>query len=104
MNQAVLDKKPIHPGDDVGPQVFFEHVASLHEVNFHVAWTETLQSAWDQACKLLGEDKRPEDRLQNDDGVDLMGKLGWTFRQLAEDKHTKSRKFQIIGPTGGATQ
>lgn len=104
MNEAVLDKKPVDSEDHVGPKVFFEHVASLQEVKFRVDWSATLQSAWDEAYRQLGEAKRPEDRLQNDDGQDLMSKLGWTFRQLFDDKHTKSRKFQIIGPTGGAAQ
>lgn len=104
MNETVFDKKPVDSDDHVGPKVSFEHVASLQEVKFRVDWSATLQSAWDEAYRKLGEAKRPEDRLQNDDGQDLMNKLGWTFRQLFDDKHTKSRKFQIVGPTGGAAQ
>ncbi|MCU7370734.1 hypothetical protein PEC18_07525 [Paucibacter sp. O1-1] len=105
MNEAVLEKKPTDGDDDhVGPKVVFEHVASLQEVKFRVNWNATLQSAWDEAYRQLNEPKRSEDRLQNDDGQDMMGKLGWTLRQLFDDKHTKSRKFQIVGPTGGAAQ
>ena len=105
MNEAVLEKKPTDADDGhVGPKVFFEHVASLQEVKFRVDWNATLQSAWDDAYRQLDEPKRSEDRLQNDDGQDMMGKLGGTFRQLFDDKHTKSRKFQIVGPTGGAAR
>lgn len=105
MNDAVLDKAP-HDGnsddDKHGPKLTFEHVASVQEVKFRVSWNETLQAAWDVAYEKLGEDRRSDDRLQTDDGVDMMPFLGKTMRELFDDKQTKSRKFQIVGPTGGA--
>lgn len=105
MNDTVIEKKPQDKdADEYGPKLSFEHVASLHEVKFRVAWSDTLQAAWDLAYEKLGEDKRAEDRLQTDDGQDMMSKLGWTLRQLFDDKSTKSRRFQIVGPTGGAWQ
>lgn len=107
MNDAILEKKPHDGGSDQdddkhGPKLQFEHVASVQEVKFRVSWNDTLQAAWDTAYEKLGEDKRPDDRLQTDDGVDMMPLLGKTMRQLFDDKHTKSHKFQIVGPTGGA--
>jgi hypothetical protein len=104
---AVLDKKPHDSGSDQdddkhGPKLQFEHVASVQHVKFRVSWNDTLQAAWDIAYDQLGEDKRPDDRLQTDDGVDMMPHLGKTMRQLFDDKHAKSHKFQIVGPTGGA--
>lgn len=107
MNDAVLEKEPHgggsdHDDDKHGPKLTFEHVASVQEVKFRVSWNETLQAAWDTAYEKLGEDRRADDRLQTDDGVDMTPFLGETMRQLFDDKHTKSRKFQIVGPTGGA--
>lgn len=78
----------------------FEHVASVQDVSFRVSWSDTLQAAWDIAYLKLGEQRRPDDRLQTDDGVDMMPFLGETLRQLFDNKHTKSHKFQIVGPTG----
>jgi hypothetical protein len=107
MSDSVLEKKPHGGGNDQeddkqGPKLQFEHVASVQDVKFRVAWNDTLQAAWDTAYEKLGEDKRPDDRLQTDDGVDMMPHLGKTMRQLFDDKHAKSHKFQIVGPTGGA--
>lgn len=107
MNEAVLERKPHdggsdHDDDKHGPKLQFEHVASVQEVKFRVSWNDTLQAAWDTAYDKLGEDKRPDDRLQTDDGVDMMPHLGKTMRQLFDDRHAKSHKFQIVGPTGGA--
>lgn len=106
MNDAVLEKKP-HDGGDQGddkhgPNLQFEHVASVQHVKFQVAWTTTLQTAWDKAYEKLGEDRRADDRLQTDGGVDMTPHLGKTMRQLFDDKRTKSHKFVIVGPTGGA--
>ncbi|GAB1414109.1 MAG: hypothetical protein LC131_06405 [Anaerolineae bacterium] len=103
MNDTVFEKQlQDNDHDSHGPKLHFEHVASLQDVKFRVSWTTTLQAAWDLAYDKLGEDKRPEDRLQTDDGKDMMGLLGMTMRQLFDDKHLKSHKFQIVGPTGGA--
>lgn len=103
MNDTALVKKPQdNDNDDHGPKLQFEHVASVQEVKFRVSWNDKLQSAWDLAYEKLGEDKRADDRLQTDDGVDMMSMLGKTMLQLFDDKHTKSHKFQIVGPTGGA--
>jgi hypothetical protein len=107
MSNAVLENQPHHGGSDQdddkhGPKLQFEHVASVQDVTFRVSWSDTLQAAWDTAYAKLGEDRRADDRLQTDDGVDMMPFLGKTMRQLFDDKLTKSRKFQIVGPTGGA--
>lgn len=96
------DESNNHDDDKHGPKLQFEHVASVQEVKFRTPWSDTLQSAWDMAYDKLGEDKRPDDRLQTDDGVDMTPYLGETMRQIFDDKHTKSHKFQIVGPTGGA--
>lgn len=107
MNDFDIEKGP-HQGssnqddDKHGPKLQFEHVASVQDVKFRVSWSDTLNVAWDTAYQKLGEDKRPDDRLQTDDGVDMMPFLGMTVRQLFDDKHAKSHKFQIVGPTGGA--
>lgn len=92
-------------GDDdkQGPKLHFDHIASVQEVKFRAAWSDSLQAAWDAAYTLLGEDRRADDRLQSDDGVDMMPFLTLTLRQLFDDKKLKSHKFQIVGPTGGAT-
>lgn len=107
MNDAVIQKKPHdddhgRDDDDHGPKLHFEHVNSVQDVKFRVSWSDTLQAAWNEAYEKLGEDKRPDDRLQTESGVDMMPHLGKTMRQLFDDKHTKSHKFQIVGPTGGA--
>lgn len=107
MSDAAIENKPHdgtngQHGDTHGPKLQFEHVASVQEVTFRVSWSDTLQAAWDMAYVELGEDRRPDDRLQTDDGTDMMPFLGETMRQLFDDKHTKSHKFQIISPTGGA--
>lgn len=107
MNDATIEKNPHqggnnHDDDSHGPRLQFEHVGSVQDVKFRVSWNDTLLAAWDTAYEKLGEDKRPDDRLQTDDGVDMMPFLGKTMRQLFDDKHTKSHKFQIVGPTGGA--
>lgn len=107
MNDAVTLKKSQDGGNDdhddkKGPKLQFEHVASVQDTKFRVNWEDTLQSAWPLAYEKLGEDRRADDRLQTDDGVDMMPFLEKTMRQLFDDKHTKSRKFQIVGPTGGA--
>ena len=107
MSDALIEAKPNdggkdHDDDRHGPKLHFDHVASVQEVSFRVSWNDTLQAAWDQAYRKLGEDKRPDDRLQTDDGADMMPFLGESMRQLFDDKHTKSHKFQIVGPTGGA--
>jgi hypothetical protein len=107
MTDAVLEKKPHdggndHDDDKHGPRLTFEHVASVQEVKFRVSWSDTLQAAWDTAYDKLGEDRRADDRLQTDDGLDMMPLLGKTMRQLFEHRLTRSRKFQIVGPTGGA--
>ncbi len=107
MSDATLENKPHEDSSDQhddkhGPKLQFEHVASVQEVTFRVSWSDTLQAAWDTAYVKLGEDRRPEDRLQTDDGVDMMPYIGETMRQLFDDKHTKSHKFQIVSPTGGA--
>lgn len=107
MSDSVLEKKPHdggsnHDDDRHGPKLTFEHVVSVQDVKFQVSWSETLQTAWNTAYEKLGENRRADDRLQTDDGVDMMPFLGKTMRQLFDDKHAKSRKFQIVGPTGGA--
>jgi len=103
MNDQVIEKNPQPDDHDVdGPKLTFEHVASVQDVKFKAAWTSTLQAAWDKAYKKLDEVKRADDRLQTDDGADMMPFLGKTIRQLFDDKHTKSHKFQIVGATGGA--
>jgi hypothetical protein len=107
MTNAVLDKKPQDTdGDDDkhGPKLHFEHVMSVQDVKFRVSWSDTLQAAWDLAYEKLGEDRRPEDRLQSDDGRDMTPHLGKTMRKLFDDKDAKSHKFQIVGPTGGASK
>jgi hypothetical protein len=107
MSSSVLERKPgdggsDHDDDKHGPKLQFEHVASVQEVEFRVSWSDTLEIAWNMAYEKLGEDRRSDDRLQTDDGVDMMPFLGKTMRQLFDDKNTKSHKFQIVGPTGGA--
>lgn len=100
MSDAALENMP-HEGnsdqhdDTHGPKLQFEHVASVQDVSFRVSWSDTLQAAWDIAYLKLGEQRRPDDRLQTDDGVDMMPFLGETLRQLFDNKHTKSHKFQI---------
>lgn len=107
MSDAVIQKKPHdddqgHDDDNHGPKLHFEHVISVHKVTFRASWNDTLQAAWDLAYEKLGEAKRPEDRLQTDDGKDMMPFLGKTMRQLFDEKQTKSHKFEIVGPSGGA--
>lgn len=87
-----------------GQSVTFEHVNSLQEVQLHASKDETLRQLWEDAYVKLGEPHRPDDRLQTDDGRDLMPFLGLTLRQLREEQQINSHKFQIVGPTGGAAR
>lgn len=84
--------------------VTIEHVNSLQEVKLHARWTDTIQQLWDEAYRDLNEPHRQDDRLQTEDGVDLMPFLSLSLRQLHDDKQIKTHKFQIVGPTGGAGQ
>lgn len=100
--EALQVEHPKGGNEQHGPEVNFEHIASLQEVKFHADWNDTLQHTWDRAYEKLGEAHRADDRLQTAEGVDVMPYLGMTLRQLHDDKALKSRKFQIVGPTGGA--
>ncbi len=84
------------------PLVEFEDVNLLETVTFHAPWRTTLTAAWDEAARLLEEPRKPDDRLQNHAGTDLMPYLALTLRELVEKKIVKALKFQIVGPTGGA--
>jgi len=85
-----------------GPKVEFEHVGTSREVDFHASDEDTLQQLWDKAVELLKEPRGPEDRLQSFKGTDLMPHLSLTLKQLKDQKIIDARKFQIVGPTGGA--
>jgi hypothetical protein len=87
-----------------GPRLTFEHVASVQEVSFHEHWLRTLQQAWDRAYVELGEERKAEDRLLNMDGNDMSPYLSETILQLFSRKKTRTHKFQILGPTGGALE
>lgn len=91
-------------GEEHGPVVEFEHVASIQTVDFHANWNDLLLHIWDIAYSKLKEEKRPEDKLQTVDGVDVMPYLNMTLRHLHDKKIAKGFKFQIVGPTGGAKQ
>lgn len=94
---------PSKDDDEHGGQaVIFEHVNSLKEVKIHAAKELTLNDLWNEAYVELKEPRRPDDRLQTDDGKDLMPYLGLTLHQLREENGIKTRKFEILGPTGGA--
>lgn len=85
-----------------GEAVTFEHVNSLKEVKIHAGKDETLTQLWDRAYVELTEPRRPEDRLQTDDGKDVMPYLALTLHQLRKEQGIKTHKFEIVGPTGGA--
>jgi hypothetical protein len=85
-----------------GPKVEFEHVGTSRDVEFHASEDETLQQLWDKAVDLLQETRGPQDRLQSFKGTDLMPYLNLTLAQLKDEKIIDARKFQIVGPTGGA--
>jgi hypothetical protein len=97
--QSTIDTREEGGG---GPELHFEHIASLHTVKVHAKWDETLNQAWDEAYGLLGEARRDGDRLQTDDGVDATPYLTWSIRRIHDEKVLRSHKFQIVGPTGGA--
>ena len=100
----VAKTKPDQNDDAKGPRVTVEHINSLQEVKFHEAWDNTIQHLWDHAYIELHEPRRPQDRLQTEDGKDLTPYLGITLKNLHDDIGIKTHKFQIIGPTGGATK
>lgn len=85
-----------------GKAIAFEHVNSLKNVNVHAKKNETLGELWDEAYIKLEEPRRDGDRLQTDGGVDVMPYLSMTLSQLRDEQGIKTRKFEIIGPTGGA--
>lgn len=84
------------------PTVDFEDVNTLESVDFRTPWHTRLTSAWNEAAKLLGEPRKPNDRLQTPEGRDLTPYLELTLRELEEKKIVAALKFQIVGPTGGA--
>lgn len=92
------DKEDSHGGE----AVTFEHVNSLKEVKIHAGKSETLTQLWDRAYTELKEPRRPDDRMQTDDGKDVMPYLALTLHQLRKEQGIKTHKFEIIGPTGGA--
>lgn len=83
-------------------KVEFEDVNAVETVDFRTSLATTLNAAWDEAATLLGEPRKPTDRLQTPGGADLMPYLGLTLRELKERKIVHAFKFQIVGPTGGA--
>jgi len=83
--------------------VFFEDVNAIESVDFNIAWTTTLNAAWNEAARRLEEPRTPQDRLQAPEGTDLMPYLGLTLRELEERKIVHALRFQIVGPTGGAS-
>ena len=101
---ALEDSTLPNKGDDEhgGQAVIFEHVNSLKEAKIHAAKDLTLNDLWNEAYVELNEPRRPDDRLQTDDGRDLLPYLGLTLRQLRDETGIKTRKFEILGPTGGA--
>ena len=87
-----------------GPEVHFEHVASLRRVSFRGHWEHTLKATWREAYEKLEEEPRVEDRLQTFAGTDVMPFLDKKLGELDEHEHEtfKDWRFQIVGPTGGA--
>jgi len=85
-----------------GQAITFKHVNSLQEVKIHANKEATLDELWNEAHAQLGEPRRPEDRLQTDEGVDVSPYLGLTLKQLRDEHGIKTHKFDIVGPTGGA--
>lgn len=105
VENIVANETPVatHSSEDHGGGVVtFEHVNSLSEVKVHAGKDETLLALWDEAYVELKEPRRPDDRLQTDDGVDLMPHLGLTLEALRQQLNIKTKHFQIVGPTGGA--
>jgi hypothetical protein len=105
MNQE-MNREGLSSAEDGenGPMVEFEHIASIQTVDFHANWNDLLQHIWDIAYGKLKEERRPEDKLQTIEGVDVMQYLNMTLRHLRDEKIAKSFKYQIVGPTGGAIQ
>lgn len=102
---AAQGKPESNPGDaHAVVKVRVEHLASLQEVQLDAKWTDTVQQVWDAALApdKLNEPRRPGDKLQTSDGVDVMPYLTLTLRQLRDEHGIKSHKFEIVGDTGGA--
>jgi hypothetical protein len=103
MSNANEEKQP--PADEHGKKIVrFEHVNSLNEVKVVANDHDTLSMLWEVAYGELKEPHRPDDRLQTDDGADLTPYLGLTLTQLRDQQGIKSHKFEIVGPTGGASR
>lgn len=107
------DETPVHLKEDEHfhsaepehhkePRVEFEDVNAIETVDFRTPWDTKLTVAWNEAAVLLEEPRKPTDRLQTPEGVDLMPYLELTLRELEERKIVTALKFQIVGPTGGA--
>ena len=104
--QKDREHRPDDPGpeDPRGPLVDVLYVNSLDEVKFHMPWTATLNETWARAYHELEEPRQEGDKFQCREGaVDLTPYLTLTLRQLRERHICAARRFQIAGPTGGAT-
>ncbi len=102
-NNVETHKKDKDDANNPGGQaIVFEHVNSLKEVKVHAQKNETLNELWEKASTELQEPRKPDDRLQTSEGKDVMPYLALTLHDLREQQGIKARKFEIVGPTGGA--
>jgi len=85
-----------------GPELSFQHNASVQEVRLRAPWTHTLAQAWSEAYAKLGEAQKPSDRLQSVGGIDMTPHLQKAILELYAHRETRIDEFEIIGPTGGA--
>jgi hypothetical protein len=89
--------------NDKGPVVEVENLKTNDVEKFHVAWSTTVAEVWSKAYEVFGEGRGEGDQFQCADGTSLAPHLDKTLQQLREEKLCSARKFQIRGPTGGAS-
>ena len=82
------------------------HVKSLitgEHVNIKLPVTSTVEEVWNQANRKLEESRRDGDTIRCADGTDLMLRLSSTLQDLEDQDVCKGRRFEIRGPSGGAS-
>jgi hypothetical protein len=103
MNDEVK-KKEDNPGEDRdhNVQVHFKSLKTNEKVNFKIAESVTLESAWTRANSELEETRQPGDTLRCAGGDDMMSHLQKSVEQIREDRICTNLHFEIKGDSGGA--
>ena len=77
------------------------YVRTSRSKTFSIPKNATLGQLFDEAYKLLGEQKQPSDSYFCKTGANLSNLLGRTVESIVKSE-CRDASFEIRGPTGGA--